>query len=85
MSESITFEGILRTLNKAKVKFGDIPTKLRLSQKTFNDLYDLALEDIEGVEIDKTQDRPVDPKARVFGVNIEIDEAMKYGYWRFER
>ena len=55
-----------------------------MNQKTYNDLYDEAMQMLKDVEIDKTKDRPKDKNATIFGIHIVINNRMKYGNWRFK-
>lgn len=60
------------------------PERFELNQNTFNDLYDSAMENVSGFEVDKTKDRPVDKNATIFGVRIIINNRMKDGNWKFK-
>jgi len=80
-TEPITFANLIRAIDDIQVP----PSRLKLSQKTFNDFYDMATADLENVEVDKTKDRPFDPNSTVFGIRIVLDNRMKYGNWRFEK
>jgi hypothetical protein len=79
----ITLNSLFAAKNAIELMYGDVASKLKISRTAFNRLYDLVLEDIEGVEIDKTENRPVDPKATIFGIRIIVDDDMKDGEWKF--
>lgn len=83
-NEPITASNLLAAVDYIQKKYGRVPSRLRLSHETFNDLYDYFLEPVEDVEIDETKDRPYDPTATIFGIKIVLDNRMKYGNWRFE-
>ena len=58
------------------------PETIEFNQNTYNDIYDYAMENVEGVEIDKTTDRPMDPKTTFFGMKMVINNRMKDGNWK---
>lgn len=63
---------------------GQTPRAVRFTQNAFNVTYDYMMKDVEGVEIDKSKDRPLDDNATIFGMKIKIDNSIPYGDWRFE-
>lgn len=78
------FEGVWKKLYRYKEKYQCSPESFELNQKTYNDLYDEAIQMLKDVEIDKTKDRPKDKNATIFGIHIVINNRMKYGNWRFK-
>lgn len=84
MKTPITFSNLYN--EKYRVDADGVESlRLVLPQGTYNELYDMSLEDVEGVEIDKTKDRPFDKEATVLGMKIKLDNSMEDGTWRIEK
>ena len=74
--------GIGGDISKYNNKNERRPDAIEFNQNTYNDLYDQAMENVEGVEIDKTKDRPMDKNATLFGLRMVINNRMKDGNWK---